>query len=137
MSVQFDLSSFNEAIQDKLDSITGETDSIVMMTTIKGIESAFSTILDGTAINNANAIEDIGNDKIEEINGVASGQIDAIILEGETQVQAVTDVATGFLDDIDTNGTSVLSDIEQARIDATNSVSGASAGTNPFLLMGA
>jgi hypothetical protein len=137
MSVQFDLTSFNEALQDKLDSITGETDSIIMMTTIKGIESAFSTILDGTSINTANAIEDIGNDKIEEINGIASDQIDAIVAEGESQVLAVTETATGFLDDIDTNGGSVLADIEQARIDATNSVSGAAGGSNPFLLMGA
>lgn len=137
MPVSFSFTNLNSVIQSKLDALTSSTSANDLLLTIRGIESAFSTILDGTSINTVNAIESAGTTQVSNVNTAGTTQVSAVNTAGTTQTTSVNDAGTSATTAISTARSGALTDIETARIAATNSVSGAAGGTNPFLLMGA
>jgi len=137
MSVQFDLTNFNSVIQAKMNQLHSTTSANEMILILKALESAYSTILNGTAINTANAITDIGNTKVAAVNTAGTTQVAAVNTAGTTQLGLVNTAGTTGVTNINTNKTTALADIESTRQLATASVLNAAGGTNPFLLMGA
>jgi len=108
-----------------------------MVMTVKAVEAAFATILNGTAINTANAITDIGNTKVAAVNTAGTTQVNNVNNAGTTKVNAVNSAGTTALGNIESARVGALDDIEDTRLLATASVLNAAGGTNPFLLMGA
>ena len=137
MTVSFDYTNLNSVVQSKLDSLTSSMSPNDMVLTIKAVEAAFATILNGTAINTANAITDIGNTKIAAINTAGTTQVGNVNTAGTTQVNAVNTAGTTKYNNLETKETTALADIESARLAAVRSVTSAAGGTNPFLLIGA
>jgi hypothetical protein len=119
---------------NQLHSTTSANEMILIL---KALESAYSTILNGTAINTANAITDIGNTKVAAVNTAGTTQVAAVNTAGTTQLGLVNTAGTTGVTNINTNKTTALADIESTRQLATASVLNAAGGTNPFLLMGA
>ena len=137
MSVQFDLTNFNSVIQAKMNQLHSTTSANEMILILKALESAYATILNGTAINTANAITDIGTTKVAAVNTAGTTQVAAVNTAGTTQLGLVNTAGTTGVTNINTNKTTALADIESTRLTATASVLNAAGGTNPFLLMGA
>jgi hypothetical protein len=137
MSVQFDLTNFNSVIQAKMNQLHSTTSANEMILILKALESAYATILNGTAINTANAITDIGTTKVAAVNTAGTTQVAAVNTAGTTQLGLVNTAGTTGVTNINTNKTTALADIESTRQLATASVLNAAGGTNPFLLMGA
>jgi hypothetical protein len=136
-AVQFDLTNFNSVIQAKMNQLHSTTSANDMILILKALESAYSTILNGTAINTANAITDIGDTKVAAVNTAGTTQVAAVNTAGTTQLGLVNTAGTTGVTNINTNKTAALADIESTRLTATASVLNAAGGTNPFLLMGA
>lgn len=136
-SVQFDLTNFNSVIQAKMNQLHATTSANDMILILKALESAYSTILNGTAINTANAITSIGDTKVAAVNTAGTTQVSAVNTAGTTQVGLVNTAGTTGVTNINTNRTTALADIELAKTQATALVMSAAGGTNPFLLMGA
>jgi hypothetical protein len=136
-AVQFDLTNFNSVIQAKMNQLHSTTTPNDMILILKALESAYSTILNGTAINNANAITDIGDTKVAAVNTAGTTQVAAVNAAGATQVGLVNTAGTTSVTNINTNRTTALADIDLAKTQATALVMSAAGGTNPFLLMGA
>jgi len=136
-AIQFDLTNFNSVIQAKMDQLHSTTSANDMILVLKALESAYATILNGTAINNANAITDIGDTKVAAVNTAGTTQVAAVNTAGTTQVAAVNSAATTSLTNINTNKTTALSEIDVTKTQAVALVLSAAGGTNPFLLMGA
>ena len=136
-AVQFDLTNFNSVIQAKMNQLHSTTSANDMILILKALESAYSTILNGTAINTANAITDIGDTKVAAVNTAGTTQVAAVNTAGTTQLGLVNTAGTTGVTNINTNKTTALADIESTRQLATASVLNAAGGTNPFLLMGA
>lgn len=136
-AVQFDLTNFNSVIQAKMNQLHSTTSANDMILILKALESAYATILNGTAINNANAITDIGDQKVAAVNTAGTTQVNAVNTAGTTQVAAVNSAATTGVTNINTNKTTALANIETAKQTAVALVTSAAGGTNPFLLMGA
>ena len=136
-AVQFDLTNFNSVIQAKMNQLHSTTSPNDMILVLKALESAYTTILNGTAINTANAITDIGDNKVAAINTAGTTQVSAVNTAGTTQVGLVNTAGTTGVTNINTNKTTALSEIDTARIAAVALVTSAAGGTNPFLLMGA
>ncbi len=136
-AVQFDLTNFNSVIQAKMNQLHSTTSPNDMILVLKALESAYTTILNGTAINTANAITDIGNTKVAAVNTAGTTQVNAVNTAGTTQVGLVNTAGTTGVSNINTNRTTALADIELAKTQATALVMSAAGGTNPFLLMGA
>lgn len=137
MSVQFDLTNFNSVIQAKMNQLHSTTSANEMILILKALESAYATILNGTAINTANAIADIGTTKVAAVNTAGTTQVAAVNTAGTTQLGLVNTAGTTGVTNINTNKNTALADIESTRLTATASVLNAAGGTNPFLLMGA
>lgn len=137
MSVTFDLTNFNSVIQAKMDQLHSTTTPNDMILVLKALESAYATILNGTAINNANAITDIGNTKVAAVNTAGTTQVTAVNAAGTTQLGIVNTAGTTGVTNINTNKATALSAIDTAKTQATALVMSAAGGTNPFLLMGA
>jgi hypothetical protein len=137
MSVQFDLTNFNSVIQAKMNQLHSTTSANEMILILKALESAYATILNGTAINTANAITDIGDTKVAAVNTAGTTQVAAVNTAGSTQLGLVNTAGTTGVTNINTNKNTALADIESTRLTATASVLNAAGGTNPFLLMGA
>jgi hypothetical protein len=137
MSVQFDLTNFNSVIQAKMNQLHSTTSANEMILILKALESAYATILNGTAINTANAITDIGTTKVAAVNTAGTTQVAAVNTAGTTQLGLVNTAGTTGVTNINTNKNTALADIESTRLTATASVLNAAGGTNPFLLMGA
>lgn len=136
-AVQFDLTNFNSVIQAKMNQLHSTTSANDMILILKALESAYATILNGTAINTANAITDIGDTKVAAVNTAGTTQVNAVNTAGTTQVAAVNSAATTGVTNINTNKTTALANIETAKQTAVALVTSAAGGTNPFLLMGA
>ena len=137
MSVQFDLTNFNSVIQAKMNQLHSTTSANEMILILKALESAYATILNGTAINTANAITDIGDTKVAAVNTAGTTQVAAVNTAGTTQLGLVNTAGTTGVSNINTNKNTALAAIESTRQLATASVLNAAGGTNPFLLMGA
>jgi hypothetical protein len=136
-AVQFDLTNFNSVIQAKMNQLHSTTSANDMILILKALESAYSTILNGTAINTANAITDIGDTKVAAVNTAGTTQVAAVNTAGTTQLGLVNTAGTTGVSNINTNKNTALAAIESTRQLATASVLNAAGGTNPFLLMGA
>ena len=137
MSVTFDLTNFNSVIQAKMNQLHATTTPNDMILVLKALESAYATILNGTAINNANAITDIGNTKVAAVNTAGTTQVAAVNTAGTTQVAAVNSAGTTSITNINTNKTTALTEIDVAKTTAVSLVTSSAGGTNPFLLIGA
>jgi len=137
MPIQFDLTNFNSVIQAKLNQLHSTTDANEMILVLKALESAYSTILNGTAINTANAITDIGDTKVAAVNTAGTTQVAAVNTAGATQVGLVNAAGTTAVTNINTNRTASLAEIESAKTTAVALVTSSAGGTNPFLLIGA
>ena len=137
MSVTFDLTNFNSVIQAKMNQLHSTTTPNDMILILKALESAYATILNGTAINNANAITDIGNTKVAAVNTAGTTQVAAVNTAGSTQVGLVNTAGTTGVTNITTNKTTALSEIDVAKTQAVALVTSSAGGTNPFLLIGA
>lgn len=136
-AVQFDLTNFNSVIQAKMNQLHSTTSANDMILILKALESAYATILNGTAINTANAITDIGDTKVAAVNTAGTTQVAAVNTAGTTQVGLVNTAGTTKYNNLNTKETEALTDIETARLAAVASVTNAAGGTNPFLLIGA
>ena len=136
-AVQFDITNFNSVIQAKMNQLHSTTSANDMILILKALESAYSTILNGTAINTANAITDIGDTKVAAVNTAGTTQVAAVNTAGTTQLGLVNTAGTTGVSNINTNKNTALAAIESTRQLATASVLNAAGGTNPFLLMGA
>jgi hypothetical protein len=136
-AVQFDLTNFNSVIQAKMNQLHSTTSPNDMILVLKALESAYTTILNGTAINTANAITDIGDTKVAAVNTAGTTQVAAVNTAGTTQLGLINTAGTTGVSNINTAKTNSLTEIESTRLLATASVLNAAGGTNPFLLMGA
>ena len=137
MTVSFDLTNLNSVVQSKLDALNSSTTPNDLVLVLKGLEAAFASILNGSAINTSNAITSIGDTKIAAINTAGSTQLNSVNTAGSTQVSAVNSAGATALGQISTADTNALADVEAARLAAVRSVTNAAGGTNPFLLIGA
>jgi len=125
-AVQFDLTNFNSVIQAKMNQLHSTTSP-----------NEYTTILNGTAINTANAITDIGDTKVAAVNTAGTTQVAAVNTAGTTQVGLVNTAGTTGVTNINTNKTTALTEIDVAKTQAVALVTSSAGGTNPFLLMGA
>lgn len=137
MPVTFDLTNFNSVLQAKMDALHSTTSANELILVLKALESAYATILNGTAINNANAITDIGNTKVTAVNTAGTTQVTAVNTAGTTQVTAVNAAGTTGVTNINTTKTTALSEVDTAKTQAVALVTSSAGGTNPFLLIGA
>jgi hypothetical protein len=136
-AVQFDLTNFNSVIQAKMNQLHSTTSANDMILILKALESAYSTILNGTAINTANAITNIGDTKVAAVNTAGTTQVSAVNTAGTTQVGLVNTAGTTGVTNINTNKTTALTEIDVAKTQAVALVTSSAGGTNPFLLIGA
>jgi hypothetical protein len=119
---------------NQLHSTTSANDMILIL---KALESAYSTILNGTAINTANAITSIGDTKVAAVNTAGTTQVSAVNTAGSTQVGLVNTAGTTGVTNINTNKTTALTERDVAKTQAVALVTSSAGGTNPFLLIGA
>jgi len=111
MSVAFNFNNLNSVIQSKLDALTSSTSANDLILTIRGIESAFSTLLDGTSINTVNAIESAGSTQLSAVNTAGSTQLSAVNTAGSTQVSEVNTAGTSAINLINSTKDTAISQV--------------------------